>query len=70
MESELIGGRFRLHRLLGSGAMGQVWLTTDERLQRSVAVKVVIPTTNSDQQLGVRLERERPRCCHHLRCHL
>ena len=58
MESELIGGRFRLHRLLGSGAMGQVWLTTDERLQRSVAVKVVIPTTNSDQQLGVRLERE------------
>ncbi len=38
--------------------MGQVWLTTDERLQRSVAVKVVIPTTNSDQQLGVRLERE------------
>ena len=38
--------------------MGQVWLTTDERLQRSVAVKVVIPTTNTDQQLGVRLERE------------
>ncbi len=58
MESELIGGRFRLHRLLGSGAMGQVWLTTDERLERSVAVKVVVPTSSGDQQLGARLERE------------
>lgn len=53
----LIGGRFRLHRLLGSGAMGQVWLATDERLERSVAVKVVIPDA-ADTQLGKRLERE------------
>jgi eukaryotic-like serine/threonine-protein kinase len=53
----LIGGRFRLHRLLGSGAMGQVWLATDERLQRSVAVKIVLPDA-TDAQLGLRLERE------------
>lgn len=57
MDSVLIGGRFRLHRLLGSGAMGQVWLATDERLERSVAVKVVIPDA-ADTQLGKRLERE------------
>ena len=57
MESVLIGGRFRLHRLLGVGAMGQVWLATDERLQRSVAVKVVIPDA-ADRQLAQRLERE------------
>lgn len=57
METALIGGRFRLHRLLGSGAMGQVWLATDERLQRSVAVKIVLPDA-ADAQLGLRLERE------------
>jgi eukaryotic-like serine/threonine-protein kinase len=53
----LIGGRFRLHRMLGAGAMGQVWLATDERLQRSVAVKIVLPDS-TDEQLGLRLERE------------
>ena len=37
--------------------MGQVWLATDERLQRSVAVKIVLPDA-ADEQLGLRLERE------------
>ena len=57
MTTELIGGRFRTLRLLGSGTMGQVWLATDERLQRSVAVKVVIPE-NMDPAQTLRLERE------------
>lgn len=57
MHAELIGGRFRLHRLLGSGTMGQVWLATDERLQRPVAVKVVLPD-GIDTSLTLRLERE------------
>ena len=37
--------------------MGQVWLATDERLERSVAVKIVLPDA-TDAQLGLRLERE------------
>lgn len=37
--------------------MGQVWLATDERLQRSVAVKIVLPDA-TDEMLGLRLERE------------
>ncbi len=37
--------------------MGQVWLATDERLERSVAVKIVLPDS-TDVQLGERLERE------------
>jgi tetratricopeptide (TPR) repeat protein len=35
--------RYILERELGSGAMGDVWLARDSKLQRSVAVKVIQP---------------------------
>lgn len=35
----LIAGRYRLERLLGSGAMGDVHLAWDQQLERSVALK-------------------------------
>jgi eukaryotic-like serine/threonine-protein kinase len=34
-------GRYRLHHLLGSGSMGEVYLATDPSLNRQVAIKVI-----------------------------
>ncbi|APU17445.1 MULTISPECIES: serine/threonine-protein kinase [Actinoalloteichus] len=50
----LIAGRYRLHQLLGRGAMGTVWAAYDEFLHRQVAVKEVllpvgIPSAEADE---------------------
>ena len=41
----ILGGRYRIVRLVGSGGMGAVYEATQLDLQRSVAVKVLAPST-------------------------
>jgi eukaryotic-like serine/threonine-protein kinase len=59
MEHErLIGGRYRLIELLGSGGMSVVWRAHDQVLGRDVAVKVLSPELAADPDLLRRVYAE------------
>jgi serine/threonine protein kinase len=51
-------GRYRLERLLGTGGMASVWCARDERLRRSVAIKVLSETLALDRDFVRRFNRE------------
>jgi len=56
---ELLGGRFRVGRLLGAGGMGAVYEATRQDLgQMRVAVKVLHATLAADETLLARFRRE------------
>ena len=58
----LVGGRFRVERLLANGGMGRVYVARHEGLQRRVALKVVHhdadPLAEREGQLRFRVEAE------------
>jgi len=51
-------GRYRLDELLGQGGMAEVWRATDERLGRTVAVKVILAAHARDRQFRERFQKE------------
>ncbi len=53
-----LGGRYLLLRPLGLGGMAAVWLATDERLGRPVAIKVLSDTVAGDEEFLQRFSRE------------
>jgi len=57
-EQPELGGRYRLDRQLGKGGMGEVYLGTDLRLGRQVAVKVLPRAADSDPEGVHRFIRE------------
>ncbi|HEV8544958.1 MAG TPA: protein kinase [Candidatus Limnocylindrales bacterium] len=55
---ELLAGRYRIVKPLGAGGMATVHQARDERLERDVAVKVLLPNHAGDPVLATRFERE------------
>jgi serine/threonine-protein kinase len=54
----LLGERYRLVRMIGSGGMGTVWEAGDETLGRPVAVKVLSESLAAGERAVRRFERE------------
>ncbi len=55
---QLIGGRFRVEKLLGSGGMGEVYLGRHELLGNRVAIKLLKVQHAKDQRMIARFRRE------------
>ncbi|WP_138442970.1 Stk1 family PASTA domain-containing Ser/Thr kinase [Sinomonas susongensis] len=54
----IVGGRYEVESLLGTGGMATVYLAIDTKLQRRVALKVLHPHLSRDRNFAERFERE------------
>lgn len=57
-EGELLAGKYVVGRLLGLGGMGAVFEAREERLERRVAVKVLLPRLLNSPTAASRFKRE------------
>lgn len=58
LTGETLGGRYLVGPLLARGGMATVYLATDTRLQRTVAMKVLRPDLSADPEFMARFLRE------------
>src|SRR5215831_18147395 len=58
LQGRVIAGNFRIERLLGRGAMGQVYLAEQISLGKKVAIKVLHRHLQGDEALAKRFHRE------------
>jgi beta-lactam-binding protein with PASTA domain/tRNA A-37 threonylcarbamoyl transferase component Bud32 len=58
MVGRSLDSRYRVDALIARGGMASVYLATDTRLERRVAVKVIHPHLAEDPELAARFERE------------
>ncbi len=54
----IIDGRYKIVELLGEGGMGAVFAAEQLRLQKDVAVKIILPEFVDDAQILARFQRE------------
>lgn len=57
-DGQTLCGRFRLEKLIGRGAMGEVWSARDLKLQRDVAVKRLLTEHASNKERARLFRRE------------
>src|SRR5437868_7240604 len=58
MQGQRLGNYEIIDRLVGEGGMGEVWRARDERLNRTVAVKILPPDLAADALRRDRFEQE------------
>jgi serine/threonine-protein kinase len=63
----LLGGRYRLTRVLGEGGMGVVWAAVNEGFGREVAIKVLLPDIAAKEAQAVERFFNEARICGALR---
>ncbi len=57
-EGDVLDGKWRIERKLGTGGMGTVFLALDLALDRRVAIKALAPALCADSEFLARFERE------------
>jgi eukaryotic-like serine/threonine-protein kinase len=55
---DVLADRYRIDSVLGAGGMATVYRATDLRLDRQVAVKVLVANLSADAQFAARFDRE------------
>jgi len=58
LTGQIIGGRFQLLSILGLGGMGVVYEAVHVVTHKRLAVKLILSSTDTARQLGIRFERE------------